>query len=76
MISNAPRLIELTATSGPVTAHDRYSLEDVPAGATTVRLVASVAVGGPTRLLAPLVRRSIRRADAGQLDAFERLLDR
>ncbi|MEM9515202.1 MAG: SRPBCC family protein [Actinomycetota bacterium] len=67
-------LIELTARSGPITACYRYALDDAADGTTSIRLVAEVAVRGPMRVVAPLVRRSIRRADGDQLDAFVRVI--
>ena len=37
---------------------------------TRVSLVADCRMTGPVRLLSPMIRSAIRRADSGQLDAF------
>ncbi|MEM9034871.1 MAG: SRPBCC family protein [Actinomycetota bacterium] len=59
------RMVELTSETGPVTAVYRY---EVSGGErATVRLVADVAATGPLRLLGPVIRRSVRRADGDQL---------
>ena len=65
------RSITLRSVLGGVTAH--YTYECVADGpATRVGLVADCSTAGPVRLLAPLIRYAIRRADGGQLTAFAR----
>jgi carbon monoxide dehydrogenase subunit G len=60
------RLLTLTSTQGPVTAHYRYSVE--PDGTKTrVGLRADVLVRGLLRVLAPTIRKSIAKEDGEQL---------
>jgi hypothetical protein len=48
-----------------------YTYECVADGrGTRVGLVADCTMTGPVRLLGPVIRYAIRRADGGQLDAF------
>ena len=48
-----------------------YTYECVAQGrGTLVGLVADCSMTGPTRLLGPVIRYAIRRADSGQLAAF------
>jgi uncharacterized protein YndB with AHSA1/START domain len=64
---SAGRLLTLTSTQGPVTAAYAYTL--APAGAgTRIDLVVDVAVTGPLRLLAPVIRAAVARQDGGQLE--------
>jgi uncharacterized protein YndB with AHSA1/START domain len=63
------RSITLRSVQGGVTADYRYTLEPDGDG-TRLTLVADVTTRGPWRLLAPVIRTAIRRADAGQLDAL------
>ncbi|MET0998187.1 MAG: SRPBCC family protein [Marmoricola sp.] len=63
------RSITLRSTQGGVTAD--YAYECVPEGrATRVSLVADCSTTGAMRLLGPLIRFAIRRADSGQLESF------
>jgi carbon monoxide dehydrogenase subunit G len=63
------RSITLRSVLGGVTAD--YSYECVARGRDTlVRLVADCSMTGPSRLLGPVIRYAIRRADGGQLAAF------
>lgn len=63
------RSITLRSVQGGLTAD--YTYECVADGpATRVGLVADCSMAGPVRLLAPLIRYAIRRADGGQLVAF------
>ncbi len=63
------RSITLRSTQGGVTAD--YVYECVPDGrGTRVSLVADCSITGVMRLLGPVIRFAIRRADSGQLDAF------
>lgn len=65
------RLLTLRSVQGAVTADYTYTC--APRGpVTVVRLVAVCRVTGPTRLLAPVIRAAIRRADRGQVAAFAR----
>ena len=63
------RSITLRSSQGGVTAD--YVYECVTQGrGTRVSLVADCSMTGPVRLLGPVIRYAIRRADARQLDAF------
>ena len=69
------RTVTLRSIQGGVTAD--YAYECVGQGqGTRVSLVADCSITGPWRLLGPLIRFAIRRADAGQLDAFAATFDR
>ncbi|SDU84984.1 SRPBCC family protein [Jiangella alkaliphila] len=68
------RAVTLRSVQGGVTADYRYTCEPAATG-TTVSLVADVRTAGLWRLLGPLIRSAIRRADAGQLDAFKRAVE-
>ena len=63
------RSITLRSIQGGVIADYAYDCVDDGRG-TRVSLVADCSVTGPIRLLGPLIRFAIRRADGGQLDAF------
>lgn len=64
------RLITLSSTQGPITATYEYRLR--PEGAVTLaRLRADCVAKGPARLIAPLLRPLIRRADQGQLERLK-----
>lgn len=63
------RGITLRSTQGGVTADYAYTCAPHGAG-TRVRLVADCRMTGPVRLLGPVIRSAIRRADGRQLDAF------
>ena len=61
--------ITLRSVQGGVTADYVYAC--APHGdATRVSLVADCRITGPVRLLGPIIRSAIRRADSGQLNAF------
>jgi carbon monoxide dehydrogenase subunit G len=63
------RSLTLRSAQGGVTADYTYTV--APAGAgTRVGLVAATRMTGPVRLLGPVVRAAIRRADRGQVAAF------
>jgi carbon monoxide dehydrogenase subunit G len=63
------RSITLRSIQGGVTADYLYAC--APHGdATRVSLVADCRITGPVRLLGPMIRSAIRRADSGQLNAF------
>jgi uncharacterized protein YndB with AHSA1/START domain len=67
------RSVTLRSVQGGVTADYTYTC--VRHGRSTrLALVATCRVTGPTRLLAPVIRAAIRRADSGQLDALAREL--
>lgn len=75
------RLITLRSTQGPITATYEYSLrpEEGPApndAATIVTLKADCVAKGPARLITPLLRPLIRRADQGQLRLLKSVIDR
>lgn len=63
------RSITLRSVQGGVTADYRYECA-AGGGGTHVGLVADCTMTGPVKLLGPLIRYAIRRADGGQLDAF------
>ena len=63
------RSITLRSVQGGVTAD--YTYECVAeGGGTRLGLVADCSMSGPMRLLGPVIRYAIRRADSGQLAAF------
>jgi len=63
------RSITLRSIQGGVTADYVYGC--VRHGESTrVSLVADCRITGPVRLLGPVIKSAIRRADSGQLDAF------
>lgn len=63
------RKITLRSVQGGVTADYVYAC--VPHGeGTRVSLVADCRMTGPMRLLGPVIRYAIRRADSGQLEAL------
>jgi carbon monoxide dehydrogenase subunit G len=63
------RSITLRSIQGGVTADYVYTC--APRGdGTRVSLVAECRMTGPVRLLGPVIRSAIRRADSGQLDVF------
>ncbi len=63
------RSITLRSIQGGVTADYVYACMRHGEG-TRVSLVAECRMTGPVRLLGPVIRSAIRRADSGQLDAF------
>ena len=63
------RSITLRSTQGGVTADYAYTCAQ-QGESTRVRLVADCRIRGPVRLLGPVIRSAMRRADGGQLDAF------
>jgi carbon monoxide dehydrogenase subunit G len=66
---NPGRSITLRSVQGGVTADYVYTCSAYGDG-TRVRLLADCSMTGPVRLLSPLIRSAIRRADSGQLHAF------
>ena len=65
------RSLTLRSVQGGVTADYTYACTRQGAG-TRVGLVAETRMTGPVRLLGPVVRAAIRRADRGQVAAFAR----
>jgi carbon monoxide dehydrogenase subunit G len=63
------RSITLRSLQGGVTADYVYVCAR-HGDSTRVSLVADCRITGPVRLLGPVIRSAIRRADSGQLDAF------
>ena len=63
------RSITLRSSQGGVTADYVYACAPHGEG-THLTLVADCRVTGPVRLLGPVIRSAMRRADSGQLDAF------
>ena len=68
------RSLVLTSRQGPVEATYTYRIEP-ERGGTRLRLLAECDVAGPLRLLAPLLRAAIKRADGGQPEALRRVLE-
>jgi uncharacterized protein YndB with AHSA1/START domain len=60
------RSLVLRSVQGGVTADYEYRLTPVEGG-TSIELTAAVTTSGAWTLLAPVIRRAIRKADAGQL---------
>ena len=68
------RSITLRSQQGGVVADYVYACAPDGAG-TRVRLVADCRMAGPVRLLGPVIRYAIRRADGDQLAAFAATFD-
>lgn len=66
-VAEAPTRLVLRSEQGAVVAEYRYDLTPVEGG-TRVGLVAACHTGGLLRLLGPVIRGAIRKADQGQLD--------
>ena len=69
------RSFVLRSEHGGVTADYEYAIEASGADTTQVTLTAECRMQGPWRLLAPLIRMAIRKADRGQLAALKDLLE-
>ncbi len=69
------RLITFRSTSGPVTADYRYDIAEQREGRTDVTLTGRCDVSGPLALAAPLIRRTLRRTDGGQLVELRTVMD-
>ena len=69
------RSFVLRSEHGGVTADYEYAIEASAAESTRVTLTAECRMQGPWRLLAPLIRMAIRKADSGQLAALKQLLE-
>ena len=69
------RSFVLRSEHGGVTADYEYAIEASAADSTRVTLTADCRMQGPWRLLAPLIRMAIRKADSGQLAALKQLLE-
>jgi len=63
------RSVTVTSGQGGVTADYIYTCTSAGEG-TRVSLVADCRMTGPVRLLGPVIRSAIRKADSGQLTAF------
>ncbi len=66
------RSILLRSQQGAVTADYHYRVEPIDETTTSVELTAACATGGAWRIVGPLLRAAMRRADRGQLDSFRR----
>lgn len=64
--------ILLRSQQGGVTADYHYRIEQVDEATTKVELTAECATGGAWRIVGPLLRAAMRRADGAQLDSFKR----
>ena len=69
------RAIVLRSQQGPVTANYHYRIEPVDRRTTTVELTAECATGGALRIVGPLLRAAMRRADHNQLDDLKRHIE-
>ena len=65
------RSVTVRSVQGGVTADYVYACAPNGDG-TRVSLVADCRMTGPIRVLGPVIRSAIRKADSGQLDAFAR----
>jgi carbon monoxide dehydrogenase subunit G len=63
------RSITLRSSHCGVTANYMYACAQY-GGGTRVSLVADYRICGPMRLLGPVIRSAVRKADRGQLDSF------
>ncbi len=70
------RRLVLLSEQGPVAATYRYEIESIGDERSVIRLHAECDVGGPLRILAPLIRRVLRRTDGGQPEALRAMLER
>jgi carbon monoxide dehydrogenase subunit G len=68
------RELTLTARQGPVRISYRYRCEPEGEG-TRVRLAAHCRIRGALRVLGPLLRAVVKRADSGQLRALKRFVE-
>lgn len=71
----AGRSVTLRSRQGGVTADYTYTVEPAGSGSRAT-LTADVRTAGAWSLLGPAIRRAIRRADSGQLDALAGTLAR
>ena len=69
------RSLVVRSTQGPVTADYRYEVVAEDDQRSRLRLVADCEVRGPLAVLAPLLRRSLRRTDGGQPAALGALVE-
>jgi uncharacterized protein YndB with AHSA1/START domain len=69
-----PRVFGVRSLSGPVPVRASYTLAPVPGG-TRLDSVADFGVGGPMRLLAPLLGRVIQRQHERDLRRLKALLE-
>ncbi len=69
------RSVTLTSSQGPVMADYTYGIEPVDGDRARVSLVADCRVAGPMRLMGPLVRYAIRKADGAQLAALKAVVE-
>jgi uncharacterized protein YndB with AHSA1/START domain len=67
------RSVTLTSRQGGITADYTYTVEPAASGSRAT-LTADVRTSGAWALLGPVIRRAIRRTDAGQLDALGQAL--
>jgi carbon monoxide dehydrogenase subunit G len=76
VIQLAPgRSMTLRSVQGPVTADYVYSVDPVADEASRVTLAADVTTSGGMRVLAPLIRSAIAKADRGQLSRFKAFVE-
>ena len=68
--------ILLRSQQGGVTADYHYNVEAVDEATTNVELTAECATTGAWRIVGPLLRAAMRRADRGQLDNFKRHIEK
>lgn len=68
-------VLRLESTVGGVLASYRYTLEPVDAGVTRVALAVEVETSGAMKLLGPVIRSAIAKADGVQLSQLKRLVE-
>jgi carbon monoxide dehydrogenase subunit G len=77
VIQFAPgRSMTLRSVQGPVTADYLYNVDPVADAASRVTLTADVTTSGGMKLLAPIIRSAIAKADGGQLSRFKAFVER
>ncbi|MDQ3452780.1 MAG: SRPBCC family protein [Actinomycetota bacterium] len=70
------RAITMESAQGGVTAAYHYVIEPSDPGAAEIRLRVDCDVRGPMRLIAPIIRSAIRKADQAQLVRFREWVER
>lgn len=69
------RAVTLSSHQGPVRAEYTYTVEPIDDATSRAALVADCAMTGPMRVLAPLLRRVIRKTDGGQMNALKAVIE-
>lgn len=69
------RSIHIRSQQGGVTADYQYRVDPVDEATTNIELTAECATGGAWRIVGPLLRAAMRRADGGQLDSLKQYVE-